>query len=307
VVATERLPELIAAARRGDAAGVMAAVESISEHAPDFGGLLREVVTLLHRIAVIQQVPSAAQSSWGETARLQALAGEIPPEEIQLFYQIALTGQRDLPLAPDARSGFEMVMLRMLAFRPEATPSATNDAPVPTRVDGQARVPDGERLQGAKRPGPPQAPRPSSGKAPEPAGQEQPATPRLDTEFSDWHGFVSRLGLKGMTAQLADNCAFDAWDGKQLSLRLDPVCQGLVGSLAEQRLQEAVAEAVGTTVSLQLTVEASEQETPAQRQAREARVRQEETEADISADPLVLGVQENFDADIVPESIRPIE
>ncbi|MGB5671522.1 MAG: DNA polymerase III subunit gamma/tau C-terminal domain-containing protein, partial [Sedimenticolaceae bacterium] len=128
-----------------------------------------------------------------------------------------------------------------------------------------------------------------------------------DTDFSDWHGFVRRLGLKGMAAQLAENCVFDAWDGRQLSLRLDPVCSGLIGSLAERRLQEAVTATAGQPVVLHLAVEASADETPAQREAREQRVRQEATEADISADPLVLGVQEAFDAEIVPDSIRRID
>ncbi|MGB5637819.1 MAG: DNA polymerase III subunit gamma/tau C-terminal domain-containing protein, partial [Sedimenticolaceae bacterium] len=302
VVATERLPELIAAVQRGEAEAAMAGVEAMSEHAPDFGGLLREMVILLHRIALLQQVPSAAQASWGEVGRLRVLAEEIPPEDVQLYYQIALNGQRDLPLAPDERSGFEMVMLRMLAFRPDhgdsftdggAGDRATVPEPPPRRprkaVEGASPVPKAQ-VAAAK----------TEGVPPEPAGQG-------DTDFSDWHGFVRRLGLKGMAAQLAENCVFDAWDGRQLSLRLDPVCSGLIGSLAERRLQEAVTATAGQPVVLHLAVEASADETPAQREAREQRVRQEATEADISADPLVLGVQEAFDAEIVPDSIRRID
>ncbi|MGB5452126.1 MAG: DNA polymerase III subunit gamma/tau [Sedimenticolaceae bacterium] len=302
VVATERLPELIAAVQRGEAEAAMAGVEAMSEHAPDFGGLLREMVILLHRMALLQQVPSAAQASWGEVGRLRALAEEIPPEDVQLYYQIALNGQRDLPLAPDERSGFEMVMLRMLAFRPDhgddfadggTGDRATVPEPPPRRarkaVEGASPVPNAQAAA-AK----------TEGVPPEPAGQG-------DTDFSDWHGFVRRLGLKGMAAQLAENCVFDAWDGRQLSLRLDPVCSGLIGSLAERRLQEAVTATAGQPVVLHLAVEASADETPAQREAREQRVRQEATEADISADPLVLGVQEAFDAEIVPDSIRRID
>jgi len=302
VVATERLPELIAAVQRGEAEAVMAGIEAMSEHAPDFGGLLREVVILLHRIALLQQVPSAAQASWGEVGRLLVLAEEIPPEDVQLYYEIALNGQRDLPLAPDERSGFEMVMLRMLAFRPDhgdgfadggAVDRAVAPEPRPRRprkaVEGASPLPNAQAAV-AK----------TEGVPPGSAGQG-------DTDFSDWHGFVRRLGLKGMAAQLAENCVFDAWDGKQLSLRLDPVCSGLIGSLAERRLQESVTATAGQPVVLHLAVEASADETPAQREAREQRVRQEATEADISADPLVLGVQEAFDAEIVPDSIRRID
>ena len=107
-----------------------------------------------------------------------------------------------------------------------------------------------------------------------------------------------------LASQLADNCVFDAWDGRQLSLRVDPACSGLMGSLAERRLQESVAAMAGQPVTLQLVAEAGPEETPAQREARERQARQAATEADIAGDPLVLAMQETFDAEIVPDSIR---
>ena len=307
VVATERLPGMITAAHEGAAERVMSEIEAMSEHAPDFGGLLREVVTLLHRVAVLQQVPTAAQDSWGDAARLHALASLVPADEIQLYYQIALTGQRDLPLAPDARSGFEMVMLRMLAFRPDS-------------VDTGAEVGGGAQRPAAPRPAPDARPAQRSTPAADEVSDAAVATPVAAPvaarqsppevaagDLKDWHGFVRRLGLKGMTAQLADNCVLDGWDGKALSLKVDPVCRGLIGSLAEHRLQEAVSEAVGHAVSLRLQVQAAEEETPAQREAREKRERHEATAADIAGDPLVLALQDTFDAEIVTDSIRRIE
>jgi len=309
VVATERLPDMIAAAQRGDAAQVMAEVEAMSEHAPDFAGLLREVVTLLHRIAVLQQVPTAAQPGWGEVGRLRTLAGQIPAEEVQLYYQIALNGQRDLPLAPDERSGFEMVMLRMLAFRPDIITGSVEDARGARKVVKHEVPPVAEHRQ-------------ASSERPEPAGERQPAVTEEKpverparapaaqqgvADFSDWHTFLDGLGLKGMAAQLANNCVFHSWDGRQLCLRVDPVCSGLIGTRAEERLQELVSAAAGHPVTLQLVAEQTKDETPAQREAREARARQEATEADISGDPLVLAMQETFDAEIVPDSIRRTE
>ncbi|MCB1787175.1 MAG: DNA polymerase III subunit gamma/tau, partial [Gammaproteobacteria bacterium] len=89
VVASERLPEIVAAVERGDAAAVMHEVAALAEHAPDFAGLLGALLTVLHRIAVLQQVPSAAQPAWGEVERLQELAAQIPAEDVQLYYQIA--------------------------------------------------------------------------------------------------------------------------------------------------------------------------------------------------------------------------
>jgi len=306
VVATERLPRMIDAVQRGEAAEVMAEVEAISEHAPDFAGLLREVVTVLHRIAVLQQVPAAAQASWGEIDTLRPLAVRIPAEEVQLYYHIALTGQRDLPLAPDERSGFEMVMLRMLAFRPDTAEdteveergSRKSSNPVKPPVPAASKNTPDSPLQTEVQPSSADA-RPPAAKA---AGAE--TAPRSLTDFSDWHGLLNRLGIKGMAAQLADNCVVHSWDGRQLSLRVDPACSGLIGSLAEQRLHEALSEAAGHTLILKLAAELTQDETPAQREAREQRARQDATEADISGDPLVLAMQETFDAEIVPDSIR---
>jgi DNA polymerase-3 subunit gamma/tau len=304
VVATERLPEMVAAVARGDAADVLGEIEALAEHAPDFGGLLREVVTLLHRVAVLQQVPSAAQASWGDTRRLEELAGRIPPEEVQLYYQIALTGQRDLPLAPDERSGFEMVMLRMLAFRPDG--DAGRAAPGVGTAAEVSRAAPAERPSAAPPPRP-VAMTPSTAAAMRAPEAAQPASADPRAALADWHGFVSGLGLKGMAAQLAENSVFGGWDGQRLSLRVDPACSSLIGSLAERRLQEAVSRALGVPAALRLEASVADAETPAQRAAREKRARQQQTEADIAGDPLVLAVQEAFDAEIVPDSIRRLD
>ncbi|MGB5466559.1 MAG: DNA polymerase III subunit gamma/tau, partial [Sedimenticolaceae bacterium] len=222
VVSSERLPEILAAVHGGAAQEVVAQIEAMSEHAPDFASLLREVVTLLHRIAILQRVPSAAQASWGDVARLQELAQQIPPEDVQLYYQIALVGQRDLPLAPDERSGFEMLMLRMLAFRPDLDDEAPGVATERRTEGSKTRVPGKSANREA----------PAAGGTPveatvaitEPAAQ----APQSSADFADWRGFIACLGLKGMAAQLAENCVFEAWDGKRLALRLDPACSSLI-------------------------------------------------------------------------------
>lgn len=304
VVATERLPGMIDAVYRGDAQAVMSEVEAVAEHAPDFSGLLRELLTVLHRIAVLQQVPGAAQAGWGDVDRLTQMAQMaqmIPAEDIQLYYQIALIGQRDLPMAPDARSGFEMVLLRMLAFRPEG--DATDAGGARSQPAAQVKRAPQAKPVPPKQSAAPSTPRSSATPAPTAA----PAATLDVGQMSDWHGFVRRLGLKGMAAQLADNCVFDKLDGKQLCLKVDKAGAGMIGSLAERRLQEAVEAAVGQPIVLQLEVGELPAETPAQREAREKQARQAATEADISNDPLVLAVQDAFDAEIVPDSIRRLD
>jgi DNA polymerase-3 subunit gamma/tau len=110
--------EILHALAASNGAEVLAAVTRLAEHAPDYGSALEELMTLLHRIAIAQAVPDAIDNSFGDKDKLLELCALLPAEDVQLFYQLGLSGRRDLPLAPDSRSGLEMALLRMLAFRP---------------------------------------------------------------------------------------------------------------------------------------------------------------------------------------------
>ncbi|MEE4661562.1 MAG: DNA polymerase III subunit gamma/tau [Halieaceae bacterium] len=109
---------LLESVSSGDTAAALSVVAEMSEHAPDYAGTLAELASLLHRVAITQAVPDAADDGWGDGERLRAFAAAMTAEDTQLFYQLAVTGKRDLGLAPDPRSGMEMTLLRMVAFRP---------------------------------------------------------------------------------------------------------------------------------------------------------------------------------------------
>src|SRR5690606_34689916 len=107
---------LIDALARQDGAALLAEVEQLDERAPDYGAVLADLLAVLQRIAVVQLV--GERTSEDDPAEIATLAAAISPEDTQLYYQIALHGRRDLPICRDARMGFEMTLLRMLAFRP---------------------------------------------------------------------------------------------------------------------------------------------------------------------------------------------
>jgi len=109
----------------GDARALLEAVRHLAEQGPDWAGVLAEVLNVLHRVAIAQALPEAVDNGQGDRDRVLALAQALPAEDVQFYYQMGLIGRRDLPLAPDPRSGFEMVLLRMLAFRP----AGSDDAP----------------------------------------------------------------------------------------------------------------------------------------------------------------------------------
>lgn len=108
----------------GDARALLEAVRHLAEQGPDWGGVLAEMLNVLHRVAIAQALPAAVDNGQGDRERVLALAQALPAEDVQFYYQMGLIGRRDLPLAPDPRSGFEMVLLRMLAFRPAGDESA---------------------------------------------------------------------------------------------------------------------------------------------------------------------------------------
>lgn len=119
-VDTQQVYNLLDAVVREDGQGLLADIAGLSEFAPDYAGLLDDLLSILHRLAVAQAVPEAIDNAHGDKERVLSMATSISSEQVQLLYQIGLIGQRDLPLAPMPRIGFEMVLLRMMSFVPEA-------------------------------------------------------------------------------------------------------------------------------------------------------------------------------------------
>lgn len=153
--------EIVTALASLDGKAVLTAIEHMAEHAPDYASALAEMLSVLHRVAIAQALPEAVDNSHGDRERIMQLAQQLPPEDIQLFYQTALLGRRDLPLAPDPRAGFEMVLLRMLAFKPQgvlelpvnslpsgqANAAASISAPMPASVPVAASAPKPEPIK----------------------------------------------------------------------------------------------------------------------------------------------------------------
>ncbi|HSP00033.1 MAG TPA: DNA polymerase III subunit gamma/tau, partial [Thioalkalivibrio sp.] len=124
-ISQDHLERVLKALAQGDAAALMAAVADLSQRAPDYAAVLGELLSLLHQVALGQQIPEALDEGAVDAEAVRDLASAMAPEDVQLYYQIALLARRDLPLAPDPRAGFEMALLRMLAFRP-VTPGAVD-------------------------------------------------------------------------------------------------------------------------------------------------------------------------------------
>ncbi|MFC6336405.1 DNA polymerase III subunit gamma/tau [Pseudomonas sp. CCM 7891] len=132
----------------GDAKALLEAVRHLSEQGPDWNGVLSEILNVLHRVAIAQALPEGVDNGHGDRDRVLALAQALPAEDVQFYYQMGLIGRRDLPLAPDPRGGFEMVLLRMLAFRPADTAGAPRQPLKPVGIS-QATVDSAKPVAGA--------------------------------------------------------------------------------------------------------------------------------------------------------------
>ena len=174
----------------GDARALMDAVRHLAEQGPDWNGVLAEMLNVLHRVAIAQVLPDAVDNGQGDRERVLELAGALPAEDVQFYYQMGLIGRRDLPLAPDPRSGFEMVLLRMLAFRPADAEGGPRPPLKPTGISPATADPDTASVAGAAPvaaapapvAAPPARPEPVAAPAPAPAPAQQAAAASVVVE-----------------------------------------------------------------------------------------------------------------------------
>ncbi|MFJ2693571.1 DNA polymerase III subunit gamma/tau [Pseudomonas sp. NPDC087336] len=440
----------------GDAKALLEAVRHLAEQGPDWNGVLSEILNVLHRVAIAQALPEGVDNGHGDRDRVLALAQALPAEDVQFYYQMGLIGRRDLPLAPDPRGGFEMVLLRMLAFRPADTTDAPRQPLKPVGIS-QATVDSAKSVAATPVVAPPAAPvapvaavapvpapvAPVAAVAPvpapvapgavpepepepepepvapavvveevvdlpwndpvEPAAVQQPAVepvletvseqpelppmpmptpdsvvpdapewaaapipeptvaqvdaatpgmdlddeppldedyiePDMDSAYSylddlasehtaepaaepepepaaapatglalQWLELFPKLPISGMTGSIAANCTLIAVDGDNWLLHLDPAHSALFNATQQRRLNEALNQYHGRTLTLTMELIKPEQETPAQAASRRRADRQREAEESIHGDPFIQQMMQQFGAVVRNDTIEPVE
>lgn len=428
----------------GDAKALLEAVRHLAEQGPDWNGVLSEILNVLHRVAIAQALPEGVDNGHGDRDRVLALAQALPAEDVQFYYQMGLIGRRDLPLAPDPRGGFEMVLLRMLAFRPADTADAPRQPLKPVGIS-QATVDSANSVAAAPKPAPvvaaAVAPTPAAVAAPvpeaapvvtaapapapeaepvaeavvdlpwndpvepepEPTPVQQPAVepvletaseqpelppmplptpdsvvpdapewaaapipepsvadvdaatpgmdlddeppldedyiePDMDSAYSylddlasehtaepapepepepaaapatglalQWLELFPQLPISGMTGSIAANCTLIAVDGDHWLMHLDPAHSALFNATQQRRLNDALNQFHGRTLSLTIELIKPEQETPAQAASRRRANRQREAEESIHGDPFIQQMVQQFGAVVRHDTIEPVD
>jgi DNA polymerase-3 subunit gamma/tau len=290
----------------GDGARLMAECERIASYSPDFGGVLDDLAATLHRIQLVQLVPGYRAEGDGEGGEtVAALADRLQPEDVQLYYQIATTGRRDLALAPDARTGFEMALLRMLAFRPgEAGESAPTER-APRAVPAPRPVPAAPRSEAPVARAAPTSMPPAQ---PAPAPAACAPVPADARGLPRWDALIEQAGLRGPLGQLAQNAALRERDGNTLVLALQPAHMHLAVEPMVGQMADRIGDVLGERIKLRFVADSQgATETPAARAASARESAQSAAEQAIEEDPLVQSLKREFGARVVPQSIKPIE
>lgn len=294
---------MIEALAAEDGARLITLARELAESAPDYHHVLGELLSLLRRVAVWQSLGDDA-ASLEESEDVIDLAARLSPEDCQLFYQIGLIGRRDLSLAPDPQSGFEMALLRMLAFRPASDGAEVK--PVRTPETKAVAVPRPAKAAApAAPPKPPQAPHPPAEPpvATEAANEVQTAV-RTETGELDWNATIEQLRLQGLVRELARNTALKAYNGKFVDLLLAPHHENLRVDRLVQGLEAALKEQLKMDAKIRLAVEGEQElDTPSKRMSEAEAALMREAERNIEADPTVKSLQNEFGATI--ESIQP--
>jgi DNA polymerase-3 subunit gamma/tau len=345
------LYQLINALLAEDGPALIAQAQAMEQRSLSFESALNDLAQLLHQIAVAQTVPDSVAHDLPERAVLLDFAQRIPAASLQLYYQIALLGRRDIGLAPDELAGFSMSLLRMLAFSPKdqalsnASPPAlkaqtTSPAPVAASVATTAsdtaaastiaaneaskpQVPHEESMQAAPEESPPA---PSSDETPfeetmpsEPIpmteaanadaeyshNEPMPVDAGLSRQFNgDWRNLVDNLKL-GLARALSQHCELISYDENSISLSVPEMQKHLLLPNYQEKLSTSINQYFDKKIKLHFSVGGTGN-TPAQQINQEKAQAQSSAENAIEQDGFVQALINDFGAQIIPNSIKPI-
>jgi DNA polymerase-3 subunit gamma/tau len=293
-----RLMRLLAA---GDARGLIEVVREIDEQFPDYARLLDDLARDLQRVAVYQVVGTCDCDDELTEQEIAELSQIMPAGDVQLFYQTAIMGRRDLHLAPDPRSGAEMTLMRMLAFKPASAGTGGAAASGPASR--------GAAATGRAAPTGAAGPKKSAAKT-----VAKPEAPESDTadvkavawEEPDWKELVVSLGLSGAVRLLASNCAYLRREANTVYLGLDPRSAAMLTSQRKDMIASKLGEYFGERLNVDIAMGSETEETPLQQESRMADERLEEARQSLEADPNVQKLKDMFGAELKTDTIEII-
>lgn len=262
-MAQDDLIPLLQALAQHDGQQLFTIITHLAERAPDFMQVLEELITLLHKMAIAQLVPGFTIEE-----PLASLAKQLKPEDIQLYYQIALLGRRDLGFTPSPQQGFEMVMLRMLAFKPASLkqPLLTTAAPVVNTAPIKT------------------------------TSTTAPDVNNAATDLPEWRDILGNLGLSGMAYALAANCTLSSMQGDKVQMQLSANHQPMLNAKLKERIEEALGRYLKKPIKLDIEIVTVELNAPLKQQQDEKKQALADAKQTLLNDPKVQQLIDMYDA-----------
>lgn len=279
----DHLFALLEALAEQDGAALLAIADQLEAASVSFDSALQDLAALLHRLAIVQIVPQMLDEEQPESDRLLALVKCFTPEDIQLFYQIALHGRADLGQAPDEYSGFTMTLMRMLAFMPHSQQSshpvhASTNANITRKI--KSELPADSR--------------------------KQEKSIEKDSPNDTWLALVNQLELSGMTRMLAQYSEAKHFSANRIELCVAEMHKHLLEKSYQDKLKFQLESHFGKPVEVIFLLGSITGVTPAVLQDRDKLAKQSQAVEAIKSDPYVQELVEQFDAKLNISSIKPI-
>ena len=281
----------------GDGPGTIREAERIAERSISFDAALEELSGILHRVALAQAGAEPAPDD-PDAPRLVAMASRLDSGHVQVMYQIALLGRRDLSLAPDEFAGFTMALLRMLSF------SEPSSEPRPVRAPVASARP--EPKPASRVTAPPVA-------APQSVTAKAAASPAADTAKpaisfdGNWPAFIEKLNLTGMAGMVARYGELAAFEHNHLELMVPETHRMYSERAYVEKLKAELTPHFGADFRLSVRVGGTSGTSVAAAKSREMAARQANAAEAIEEDPFVRELVRDLGAEVVSSSIRPSE
>ena len=289
--------QLMRAIADHDAPQLLKIVKTIDDFFPDYENLLGEISDKMQQIAVIQVTGETDNSVFMDES-IKEYASSMSPEDIQLYYEIAIMGKRDIHLAPSLRAGFEMTLIRMLAFRPHdneqqntnivINESSITDDKIPTKKRTEEQTEDhSKKVEAIEK---------------DKMDKQLMANKKWSEELV-WSDLIEELNLSGLAKMLANNCALLGRKENTIYLSLDEKSSSYKNLEREQLLSKSLSDLFDEDLTIKVEISKADKETPSQEKIRQKDEQLEAARNNLKSNSGVKEAEELFGASMDPESI----
>lgn len=280
-------------------------INQLAEHAADFNQVLEQILSILHQISITQIIGNSSTDS-SQHEQIAQLATLFSAEDTQLYYQIALIGKRDIALAVNSQQGFEMIMLRMLAFRPlplETITAATKDKTA--SLHSQENTPLVNLSSNTVSIEMNSLSNTSILKA-NPTSNATPlkTSPTSNINSLEWSAILEKLNLSGMALALASNCTMTKITEDKITLTISNQHQAMCNKKLIERIEQALQHYLNKAITLDLHLTTDHVSTPAKQRQEQQMLQQKTAIQAIKNDQQVKKIMDVFNATLNEDSIQ---